>query len=321
MSNTTAPPTAISPGDPKLSNNRRLMKAVYRHRWYYVMLMPGILYFIIYHYLPMGGAMIAFKDYNLMKGIWGSPWVGFKHFETIFSTPEISRTIKNTLILSVYRIAFGMLPDVVFAIILNEIRVQWFKRTIQTISYGPHFLSWVIVYALAFAFMAPGSGLINNWITESGGQAIDFLTTKEYFRTILVSTDLWKSTGYGAIIYLASLSAIDPHLYEASVVDGANRWRQIWHITLPGIRNVFILLLIIRIGHIMDAGFEQVYIFLNARVYETGDIIDTWVFRRGLENLEFSLATAVGLFKGAIGLILVIGANKLAKRVSGSGIW
>ena len=321
MSNPTAPPATTAPGKSSLSKRSRLMKTVYRHRWYYVMLLPGVLYFMIYHYLPMGGALIAFKDYNLLKGIWGSSWVGFKHFETIFSTPEIYRTIKNTLILSFYRIIFGMLPDVAFAIILNEVRVQWFKRTVQTISYGPHFLSWVIVYALAFAFMAPGSGLINNWITQSGGQVIDFLTTKEYFRTILVSTDLWKNTGYGAIIYLASLAAIDPHLYEAAAVDGASRSRQIWHVTLPGIRNVFILLLIIRIGHIMDAGFEQVYIFLNARVYETGDIIDTWVFRRGLENLEFSLATAVGLFKGMIGLILVIGANKLAKRTSGSGVW
>ena len=321
MSSTTTPPTDLAPTDSRLYKRGRLGKTLYRYRWYYVMLLPGVLYFMVYHYLPMGGLLIAFKDYNLLKGIWDSPWVGFKHFETIFTTPEIYRTIRNTLLLSLYRIIFGMFPDVAFAIILNEIRVQWFKRTVQTISYGPHFLSWVIVYALAFAFMAPGSGLINNWISQNGGQVIDFLTTKEYFRTILVSTDLWKNTGYGAIIYLASLSAIDPHLYEAAVVDGASRSRQIWHITLPGIRNVFILLLIIRIGHIMDAGFEQVYIFLNSRVYETGDIIDTWVFRRGLENLEFSLATAVGLFKGFIGLILVIGANKLAKRTSGSGIW
>lgn len=297
------------------------MRNIYRYRWYYLMMLPGVLYMLIYQYLPMGGIIIAFKDYSLLKGIWDSPWVGLDHFQTIFTTPEISRTIRNTLLISFYRIMFSMLPDVMLALILNEIRVMWFKRTVQTITYGPYFLSWVIVYALVFAFLAPDSGIINKWIAQFGGQKIDFLTTKEFFRSLLVSTEMWKNTGYGAIIYLASLSTINTHLYEAAVVDGASRWRQLWHITLPGIRNVFILLLILRIGHILDAGFEQVYIFYNSRVYETGDIIDTWVFRRGLENLEFSIATAVGVFKGVIGLILVLGANKLAKKFGDSGIW
>ncbi len=320
MANTAATEAATDP----VTNKRvryRLVRAFYRYRWYYLMMVPGLLYFFIYHYLPMGGVIIAFKDYNLLKGVWGSPWAGLKHFETIFTSPDIYRTIGNTLIISFYRIVFNMLPDLLLALMLNEIRVRWFKRTVQTITYGPYFLSWVIVYALAFAFLAPGSGLVNTLITYMGGQSVDFLTTKEFFRSILISTDIWKNTGFGAVIYLATLATINPQLYEAAVVDGAGRWRQLWHITLPGIRNVFILLLILRIGHIMDAGFEQVYIFLNSRVYETGDIIDTWVFRRGLENLEFSIATAVGFFKGVVGLVLVIGANKLAKRFGGSGIW
>lgn len=301
--------------------NKSLFSTLYRYRWLYLLALPGMLYFIIFKYGPMVGLIIAFKDYQLMQGMWGSPWVGFENFEVIFRSPDILQTIKNTIIISFYRIVFNMFPDLILALVLNEIRVFWFKRTIQTITYGPHFLSWVVVYGLAFAFMAPDAGLINQTIRDFGGSAIDFLSTKEYFRSILVLTDIWKNTGFGAIIYLAALATVDPQLYEAAVVDGANRWRQLWHITLPGVANVFILLLILRIGHILDAGFEQVYIFYNARVYEVGDIIDTWVFRRGLEQFDFSVATAVGFFKGVIGLILVIGANRLAKKMGQSSIW
>ena len=284
-------------------------------------MLPGVVYFLLFHYGPMVGLLIAFQDYNLMEGIWGSEWVGLKNFKIIFDSPDFWLIFRNTLIISFYRIVFNMFPDLIFALILNEIRVQWFKRVIQTITYGPYFLSWVIVYGIVFAFLAPDSGLVNQWSRELGGTTVDYLSAKEYFRTILISTDIWKNTGYGAIIYLAALSTIDPHLYEAATVDGAGRWRQMLHITLPGVMNVFVLLIILRIGHILDAGFEQIYIFLNARVYEVGDIIDTWVFRRGLFNLDFSVATAVGFFKGVVGLILVVGANKLAKKFGQSGIW
>lgn len=298
-----------------------LFKILYRYRWFYLLMFPGVLYFLIFHYGPMAGLLIAFQDYNLMAGIWGSEWVGLKNFQVIFDSPDFLLIFRNTLIISVYRIVFNMFPDLIFALILNEIRLQWFKRVIQTVTYGPYFLSWVIVYGLVFAFLAPDSGLVNQVVRDLGGTAVDYLSTKEYFRTILISTDIWKNTGYGAIIYLAALATIDPHLYEAAVVDGAGRWRQLLHITLPGVMNVFVLLLILRIGHILDAGFEQIYIFLNARVYEVGDVIDTWVFRRGLFNLDFSVATAVGCFKGVVGLILVAGANKLAKQFGQSGIW
>lgn len=285
------------------------------------MMAPGLVYYLIYHYIPMGGLIIAFKDFNLAKGIWGSEWVGFKHFQTIFNSPFFLEILRNTIILSIYRILFNMLPDVLLALMLNEIRVMWFKRTIQTVTYGPYFLSWVIVYGLAFAFLAQDSGIVNYFIRDLGGTPINFLANTELFRTILISTDIWKNTGFGAIIYLAALATINHELYEAATVDGAGRWKQMWHITLPGIRDVFILLLILRIGSILDAGFEQVYIFLNARVYSVGDIIDTWVFRRGLEQLEFSVAIAMNLFKSVIGFVLVIGANQLAKKFTGSGIW
>jgi len=296
-------------------------RSVYRSRWFYLMMLPGLIYYAVLHYLPMGGLLIAFQKYNLLEGIWGSEWVGFDNFRTIFNSPDFPIILKNTLIISVYRVLFNMVPDVLLALMLNEIRVAWFKRFVQTVTYGPYFLSWVIVYGLTFSFLAPESGLISTWFRDMGWGPLQLLTDKEFFRPLLILTDIWKSTGYGAIIYLAALATINQELYEAAVVDGAGRWRQLWHITLPGIRDVFVLMLILRLGHILDAGFDQVYIFLNARVYETGDIIDTWVFRRGLENLDFSVAAATGFFKSCIGLILVLGANKLAKKLGGSGIW
>ncbi|WJH36555.1 ABC transporter permease subunit [Paenibacillus aurantius] len=307
-----------------LTTKRRVLqplRALKRYRWYYLMMVPGIAYYLIYHYWPMAGLLIAFKKYNILGGIWGSPWVGLDNFRELFNTPDFFRLIKNTLVISLYRILFNMVPDVMLALILNELRVKWFKKWVQTITYGPYFLSWVIVYGLVFAFFAPEAGLVTTWMRDSGMQSIDFLTNKDLFRPMLIITDIWKSTGFGAIIYLAALAAINQELYEAAVVDGAGRWRQMWHITLPGIREVFILLLILRIGHILDAGFDQVYIFLNSRVLETGDIIDTWVFRRGIEQLDYSVAAAVGLFKSVIGFLLVISANKLSKKVGGSGIW
>ncbi|MFB6362805.1 ABC transporter permease [Paenibacillus elgii] len=305
----------------KKRSNSSFWKTFLRYKWLYLLMVPGIVYYLVYHYVPMFGLVVAFKKYNLMKGMWGSEWVGFDNFRTIFTSPEFPSLLRNTILISVYRILFNMVPDVLLALMLNEIRVNWFKRIVQTITYGPHFLSWIIVYGLVFSFFAPGAGLVTTFFRDLGWGELDVLANSEYFRSLLVTTDIWKSTGFGAIIYLAALSSINHELYEAAVVDGAGRWRQLWHITLPGIREVFILLLILRIGHIMDAGFEQVYIFLNARVYDVGDILDTWIFRRGIEQMEFSVPAAMGVFKSVIGLALVIGANKLAKKVGGSGIW
>ncbi|MGN7385051.1 MULTISPECIES: ABC transporter permease [unclassified Paenibacillus] len=299
----------------------RFVRTIKEYKWMYLMLIPGMLYYLCFKYLPMFGLIIAFKDYNIMKGVFDSPWVGFKHFEEIFQSADFYLLLRNTLVISVFKIILGMVPDIMLALILNEIGSRWFKRTIQTISYMPHFLSWVIIYGLALAFLAPADGLINEFLKFLGKEPVDFLTSKSWFRPILYITEIWKEVGFGAIIYLASLSSIDPSLYEAAVVDGAGRWRKIWHVTLPGIRSVIVLLLIIRLGGILDAGFGQIYIFLNARVYEVGDIIDTWVFRRGLEEMQFSFAAAVGFFKSFVGLILVLSANKIAKKFGDSGIW
>jgi putative aldouronate transport system permease protein len=301
---------------------KKLLKKAWGFRTLYLIMIPGLLWYIAFKYVPMYGAVIAFKNYNVAMGIMESPWADpwYKHFKYFFDSPYFAQLMGNTLLISLYKIVFGMTPDIVVAILLNECRIQWYKRTVQTLSYLPHFLSWVIIYGILIAFLSPTTGLFNRWIQDLGGEPITFLQSTEWFRTILVTSEIWKDIGWGSILYLAAIASIDPSLYEAARVDGASRLRMIWHITLPGIRSVIILLLILRIGHILDAGFDQIYIMYNIHVYSVSDIIDTWVFRTGLERLNFSLASAVGLFKSVIGLVLVLGANRLAKKW-GESIW
>ncbi|GBG11484.1 sugar ABC transporter ATPase [Paenibacillus agaridevorans] len=286
------------------------------------MLLPGLAFFIVFKYFPMYGVIIAFKDYDLLEGIAASPWADpwYKHFEYFYRSTYFSQLLMNTFLISLYKIVFGMAPDIVMALLLNECRKAWFKRSVQTLTYMPHFLSWVIIYGIALAFLSETTGILNRMIQSIGLDAVPFLSSTDWFRSVLVGSEIWKDIGWGAIIYLAAMSAIDPALYEAARVDGASRFRMMRHITLPGIAHVFVLLLILRLGHILDAGFEQVYIMYNIRVYPVADIIDTWVYRTGLERLNFSLAAAVGLFKSFIGLWLVLGANALAKRW-GQGVW
>lgn len=286
------------------------------------MLLPGIIWFLVYRYYPMYGVIIAFKEYDFSAGIWGSSWADpwYRYFQEFFQSPYFEQLITNTLLISFYKLIFGMLPSILLAILLNEIRLVWFKKWVQTLSYMPHFLSWVIIYGITIAFLSQSDGLVNRWLDDMGLAKIGFLTSVDWFRSIIVATDIWKDLGWGAIIYLAAIAGIDPTLYEAARMDGATRMRSIWHVTLPGIRNVIILLLILRLGYIMDAGFEQIYVMYNVQVYSVADIIDTWVYRTGLQNLNFSLASAVGLFKSVIGLILVFTANQIARKW-GDGIW
>ena len=300
----------------------RTLRRVWMARSFYLMLLPGLIWYLIFRYLPMAGLILAFKDYDFTAGILGSPWADpwYRHFMLFFNSPYFEQLLWNTLLISGYKIFFGMIPPLVLAILLSEARVMWFRRTIQTLSYMPHFLSWVIIYGILLALFSETTGLVNRWIVSFGGTAVPFLTSTSTFRSVLVASDIWQNAGWGAIIYLAAITGIDPTLYEAARVDGANRLRLIWHITLPGVRHVFVLLLILRLGQILDAGFEQVYILYNPQVYAVGDIIDTWVFRTGLEQLNFSLATAVGLFKSAIGFVLVLTANRIAQRWGG-GLW
>jgi putative aldouronate transport system permease protein len=205
--------------------------------------------------------------------------------------------------------------------LLNEVRIRWYKRAVQTAEYFPYFLSWVIVYGMMLMFLSPGTGLVNYFLKDWGFEPISFLTSNDWFRSILVSSEIWKDVGIGSVIYMAAMAGIDPQQYEAAIMDGAGRWKRMWHITLPGIRNVFVLLLILKMGSILDAGFGQIYVLYNSVVYETADIIDTWVFRRGLEQMQYGYAAAVGMFKSVVGLIMILGANQLAKRFGGNGIW
>lgn len=293
-----------------------------RYRGLYFMLVPVLVWYALFEYAPMYGVTIAFKDYSFFDGILGSPWADpwHKHFSYFFNSPYFEQLLTNTLLISLYKLVFGMLPPLLLAIALSECRIKWLSRVAQTLSYMPYFLSWVIIYGIALIFFSESSGVVNRLIEQGGGNAIDFLTSPEWFRSMLVGTDIWKDAGWGAIIYLAAIAGINPTLYEAAEMDGANRIERIWHITLPGIRDVFLLLLILRLGSILNAGFEQVYVFYNVQVYSVGDIIDTWVYRTGLEQLNFSVAAAVGLFKSAIGFVLVLVTNAFARRWGG-GIW
>lgn len=292
------------------------LRRSWRHRALLLMLLPGLAWFIVYRYVPMYGAIIAFKDYYFLKGIAGSPWADpwYKHFQYFYESPYFAQLLANTFVISLYKLVFGIAPPIALAILINECRIRWFSRLVQTLSYMPHFLSWVIIYGIALTFLSQSDGLVNRWLEKLGLAPIPFLQSNEWFRSILVGTDIWQNLGWGAIIYLAAIAGVDPTLYESAKVDGAGRLRMIWHITLPGIRSVIILLLILRLGHITDAGFDQIYVFYNVLVYPVADIIDTWVFRTGLEQLNFSVAAAVGLFKSVIGLVLVLGANRLARR-------
>jgi len=285
------------------------------------MMLPSLAYYLVYKYAPMAGLVIAFKDYNLFDGLWNSPWVGLKHFRDVFSNREFAVLLRNTLLISTYKIVFGMLPDLALAVLINEVRLAWYRKTVQTIVYFPYFLSWVIVYGILLMFLTPDNGLINQLLQQFGLKPISFLTSNDWFRSVLVVSEIWKDIGVGSVIYLAAMAGIDPQLYEAAEMDGAGRWKQIWHITLPGVRNVFVLLLILKLGHILDAGFAQIYVLYNSLVYETADIIDTWVFRRGLEQMQYSYATAVGLFKSVVGFVMVVIANQVAKKFGDNGIW
>ncbi|MCD7032968.1 ABC transporter permease subunit [Metabacillus sp. GX 13764] len=283
-------------------------------------MLPGILYFLVYKYIPMFGLVIAFKDYNPFQGIWGSPWAGFKHFQTIFSSKEVVQVIWNTLSISFLQILFAFPVPIVLALMLNEARSSVFKRLIQSVIYLPHFLSWVVVAGITVIFLR-SEGLINTMLQTIGIQGIPFLTDPRFFQPLIVLQVIWKEAGWGTIIFLAALAGINPQLYEAAVMDGAGRLKQIWHITLPALKSTIILLFILRLGNVLDTGFEQIFLMLNPFNMPIGNVLDTFVYFKGIQQADYGFATAVGLFKGAVGLVLVVIANKLAKRFGEDGLY
>lgn len=300
---------------------RWLRRDIRRHALLYLMVLPGVLYFLVFRYFPMYGAVIAFKDYKVLEGFSGSAWAGLKHFRTIFSSPFFYNVLGNTLLISIYKLLVGMPAAVILALLLNEVRAAWFRRLVQTVTYLPHFLSWVVVFGVLLATLSPSSGLLNKGIVALGGQPVNFLASPAWFRSVLVVSDIWKDLGWSTIIYLAALAGISPTLYEAALVDGATRLQRIRYITLPGILPVIVLVTLLRIGNLLSAGFEQVFVLYNPSVYGVADIIDTWVYRQGIQGFQFSVAAAVGLFKGAVGAALLLSANWLSRRFAGTGIF
>jgi putative aldouronate transport system permease protein len=296
-------------------------KAIAKNRWLYVMMIPGIVYFLAFRYLPLWNAQIAFKDFKPLLGVEASPLIGFKHFVTFFKSFYFTQLISNTLIISGLKLVLGMPVAIILALSIYESMFKPLARFVQTISYLPHFLSWVIMFGILLVMLSPGEGLINEIIKANGGKAISFMTSPDWFRIVVVGSDIWKETGWSTIIYLASLMAIDPTLFEAAAVDGASRLQRIWYISLPGIASTVVVVTLLRLGNILDAGFQQIFILYSLPVYSVGDIIDTWVYRQGILEFQFSLATAVGIFKGAIGLLLVLFSNRLAKKFTGSGLY
>jgi putative aldouronate transport system permease protein len=294
---------------------------VKRDKFLYLLALPGLAYFLIFRYVPMWGILISFQDYSPYQGLWRSPWVGFEHFHRFFSNPDFFVLFRNTMAINLLNLAFFFPLPILLSLMLNEVRQMAYKKIIQSIVYLPHFLSWVIIVGISFLLLSTGDGLINKLLVTFGLGKIDFLTNKNYFWGILTLQSIWKDAGWGTIIFLAAMAGIDPQLYEAAKIDGAGRFRQIWHVTLPGIRSVIVILLILRIGHIMDVGFEQVFLMMNGAVSDVADVFDTYVYRLGVKQGQFSFSTAVGLFKSTVGLLLVIGANKLAKKFGEDGVY
>ncbi|MBB6730845.1 ABC transporter permease [Cohnella zeiphila] len=280
----------------------------------FIMLIPGVLFYVIFRYFPMGGLVIAFKNYNFHDGILSSPWVGLKNFELLFQSKATLQIIWNTLTLSVLNLIFGFPAPIIIAIALNEIRRNWLKRWIQTIIYLPHFLSWVIVAGLILTLFSIDGGTLNKLLGQWGMEPVPFLYRADSWIAIFIGSGMWKEMGFGAIIYLAALSAIDPSLYESAALDGAGKLRRIWHITLPGLRPTIVLLLILGMGRLMEVGFDQVYNLQNPTVLEKAEVISTYVYKVGLQHAQFSLTTAMGLFESFVGLVLVLSANALARK-------
>lgn len=305
----------------RMPSRRRRMQSFIRDRWLYLMLAPGIAYFLIFKYVPMWGVLIGFKDYQPFLGFTGSEWVGFKHFERFFTNPIFGMLLKNTFILAVYNILFFFPMPIIIALLLNEVRKEAYKRFVQTLIYIPHFVSWVVVVGIAYIFFTSEGGLVTEWMKATTGNQINLLESESWFRTLITAEVIWKETGWGTIIFLAALAGVDPQMYEAARIDGASRFRQLWHITLPSIRNVIVILLILRLGTFLDNGFEQIYLMLNALNRNVGEVFDTYVYTSGITQGQFSYSTAIGVFKSAVGFVLVVGANYLAKKFGEEGVY
>lgn len=321
MKSAASAPVSYMGGKQKVKKQSRCLKCLRRYPDLYLLMLPGLAFLIIFKYVPMYGITIAFQDFNIFAGISGSEWVGWANFQKLFSSSEFYQVFRNTLLISLYKLVIQFPIPILIAILLNEIKNMFFKRTIQTVIYLPHFLSWVVVSGLFVGVLSTSSGIVNQLIQQLGGEPIAFMMDKSYFRSIVVASSIWKDSGYGAIVYIAAISGIDQETYEAARVDGAGRIRQIIHITLPGLSSTIVLMFILRLGQLLNAGTEQILMMYNPVVYEVGDIIGSYVYRMGIGKMDYSFSTAVGLFESVIGFILLMSGNFLCRKLVNRSIW
>lgn len=308
---------------PLVKNNKKgaVWKRICRDKWLYLFLSPIVLYYVVFKYLPMIGTVIAFKDFRFVDGIMGSDWAGLEHFQRMFSNRDFYNIVKNTLLLNVYDVLFGFPMPIILAVMLNEVNNRLFKRLTQSILYLPHFLSWVVLGGIIIQICSPSTGVINSMIKAFGGESIYFMADAGWWVVVFVVSGIWQGAGWGTIVYLAAITGIDTQLYEAARIDGAGKFRQIWHITLPGIRSTIATMLILRMGSMMNIGFEKVYMLQNNAVRRVSEVISTYVYRLGIEGAQFSYTTAIGLFQSLISLILVFTTNKIIRSMGETGLW
>ena len=303
------------------SRGALLWRRIWAAKYLYLMFLPVFFYYVIFRYAPMLGLSIAFKNFNAFLGFDKSPWVGFKFFQQFFNSVYLWRLVRNTLLINLYDLVFNFPAAIILALLLNEVQNRRFKKVTQTITYLPYFVSSVVIASMVVQFLSPSSGIINNLIAALGGEREYFLVQPESFRTIYTLMNLWKNIGWNSIIFLAAISGINGELYEACMIDGGGYLRRMWHITLPGIASTIVVLIIMRLGHVMDAGYETILLLQNNANLETSDVIGTYVYRRGLRGGEYSYATAVGMFQSVIGFSMVIMANYLSRRYSETSLW
>ncbi|MFE5323894.1 ABC transporter permease [Paenibacillus sp. NPDC056579] len=292
-----------------------------RSKYLWLLFLPCLLYFIVFRYAPMFGLVITFKNYNTFKGIMASEWVGFKYYRMFLENPDFFLLLRNTFLLGLYKLIFGFPAPIALALLLNELRNAVFKKFVQTVSYLPHFISNVIVASMVIMFLSPTGGLVNQLLESLGFQPVNFMMEPGMFRSVYVLSEIWQHIGWETIIYLAALTAVDPQLYEAASIDGATRWRKLWHVTLPGIAPAIVIIFILNVGKVLEIGFEKVFLMYNPATYETADIISTYVYRVGLEQGNFSYAAAIDLFMGIISLIFIWTANTISRKAGETSLW
>ena len=307
--------------NPTLPGRESLWRRIVRNRSIYLFVLPGLAFFLLFRIYPLYFLQIAFRDFRITRSIDRSPWMGFKYFIEVFQTVSFGDALKNTILINLYKLAVCFPAPIILALMFDSVQNRALKHSAQTILYLPHFLSWVVIASILTNLLSTSNGVVNNLLNAMGHESIGFLVSKEHYRSILVLSDLWKETGYGAIIYIAALTSIDPELYDAATVDGASKLQSIWHVSIAGIKDTIVIMLILRIGAMMGSNFDQVHSLLNPQVYSVGDTLDTFVYRVGMSNLRVSFAAAAGLFNSAVAAVLLFSSDWLAKRLGERGLF